>query len=124
MGERKRILVIDDELSIRKLLQMELEDEGYEVVVAEDGLEALDKLSKERFDLITLDIRMPNMDGIDFLGKVREKDKEIPIIICTAYGTHKRDLVVWGADDYVIKSGDLTELKERIKAHLEGRGGG
>ena len=72
MDERKRILVIDDELSIRKLLKMELEEEGYEVVVAEDGIDALDKLSKERFDLITLDIRMPNMDGIEFLTRVRE----------------------------------------------------
>jgi len=118
----KKILVVDDELSFRKLLKMELEDEGYEVELAADGAEALEKLSKERFDLITLDIRMPNVDGIEFLGKVREFDKEIPIIICTAYGTHKRDLIVWGADEYVVKSGDLTELKEKIRKLLEKRG--
>jgi DNA-binding response OmpR family regulator len=124
MGERKRILVIDDESSIRKLMEMELEDEGYDVTVAEDGVDALEKVSQAKYDLITLDIRMPNMDGIQFLGEVRDKDKEVPIIICTAYGTHKQDLVVWGANDYVIKSGDLTELKAKVKAHLHQREGG
>ena len=113
-----RILVVDDEVSIRTLLKMELEEEGHEVLLAEDGIDALEVLEREPIDLITLDIRMPRMDGLDFLGKIREVNKDIPIVICTAYGTHKQDLAVWGADEYVIKSGDLSELKEKIQQLL------
>jgi len=115
------ILVVDDEEYIRKLLKIELEENGYQVILAEDGEEALAKVAENEFDLITLDIRMPKMDGLDFLGHLREMDKDLPVIILTAYGTHKQDMIVWGAEDYIVKSSDLTELKTRIKDILEKR---
>lgn len=115
------ILVVDDEEYIRKLLKIELEEDGYQVILAEDGEEALAKVLENKIDLITLDIRMPKMDGLDFLGRLRDMDKDLPIIILTAYGTHKQDMVVWGAEDYIVKSSDLTELKSKIKNILEQR---
>jgi len=113
------ILVVDDMEYIRKILKIELEEEGYNVITAVDGEDALGKVWENKVDLITLDIRMPNMDGIDFLGRLREADKKLPVIILTAYGTHKQDMVVWGADDYIVKSSDFNELKTTIKNLLQ-----
>ena len=111
----KTVLVIDDEDSIRSLYKEELEDDGYDVLTAETGKKALDILDENDVDIITLDIRMPEMDGLEFLGEVRKKNKEIPIIVCSAFSSYKQDFSVWGADAYVVKSSDLTELKNCIK---------
>ena len=87
---KKTILVLDDEKSIRTLFEEEFKDEGYDVVSTDSGEEALEMLDKgtPHIDLITLDIKMPKMDGLDFLAKVREKHRELPIIICTAYNNY------------------------------------
>jgi len=118
----KRILVVDDEEGIRFLYKEELEEEGYEIELAEDGEEALAKLTRSRPDLVTLDLKMPGMGGLAVLEKIREQDKELPVIICTAYGDYKRDLATWASDAYVVKSSDLTELKRVIKELLENKG--
>lgn len=110
----KSILVVEDEEGIRHLYREELTDEGYEVVTASNGKEALEILESRSFDLITLDIRMPEVDGLEFLGRIRKINMEIPIVICTAYSSYKQDFSVWGADAYVVKTADLTELKEKI----------
>lgn len=114
----KRVLVIDDEENIRLLYKEELADEGYEVSVAASAQEALAKIEAERPDLITLDIRMPGVDGIEFLRLLRERDRDLPVIIVTAYGEYKQDFSVWASDAYVVKSADLDELKAMVRKIL------
>ena len=114
----KRIMVVDDEENIRLLYQEELEEEGYTVDVAANGQEALDKLTSFVPDLITLDIKMPGMDGVETLRRIREIQRDLPVILCSAYGEYKQDLTTWASDAYVIKTSDLTELKETIRTLL------
>ncbi len=114
-----KLLVVDDETNQRKLYEQELLDEGYSVNIASSGQEALEQIEADRPDLVVLDISMPGMDGIEVLGKILSKDKTIPVILNTAYSTYKDNFMTWSADAYVVKSGDLTELKERIKEVLE-----
>jgi DNA-binding response OmpR family regulator len=115
----RTILVVDDDESIRFLYREELEEEGYRLITAADGEEALRKVRRDKPDLITLDIRMPGMDGIEVLHRIREMDKEIPVIMSTAYGEYRSDFKVWASDAYVIKTANLGELKETIKRLLE-----
>ena len=114
----KKILVVDDEENIRFLYQEELEEEGYAVEVAAHGQEALDKLSTFKPDLITLDIKMPGMDGVETLQRIRDVHRDLPVILCSAYGEYKQDLTTWASDAYVIKTSDLTELKDTIRILL------
>ena len=112
----KRILVGDDEENIRMLYQEELQEECYEVTAASNGNEALDILAKaEPFDLVTLDIRMPGMDGINTVRAIKEKYKDLAVVLVTAYGEYKQDFSTWASDAYIVKSADLTELKATIK---------
>jgi DNA-binding response OmpR family regulator len=115
----KRILIVDDEENIRFLYKEELEDEGFVVELAKNGEEALEKLSLFRPDLITLDIKMPGIGGIEALRRIREVERNLPIILCSAYGDYKQDLTTWASDAYVVKSADLTELKSTIRRFLE-----
>ena len=115
----KRILVVDDEEGIRQLYQEELEEEGYEVELAESGKEALKKISKAKPDAVILDLKMPGMGGLEVLERIREQDNDLPVIICTAYGEYKSDLTTWASDAYIVKSADLTELKGVIRGFLE-----
>jgi DNA-binding response OmpR family regulator len=117
------VLLVEDEANQRLLYQTELEDEGYEVMLAADGREALELLESRRPDIIILDISMPNMDGIETLGNVLSRDNSIPVILHTAYSSYKDNFMTWSADDYVVKSSDLTELKERIRHVLSERQG-
>ena len=114
----KTIMVVDDEESVRFLYREELEEEGYRVITAEDGEEALRKVRTEQPDLITLDIRMPGMDGIEVLHRIREIDREIPVIMSTAYGEYRHDFNIWASDAYVIKTANLDELKRNIRRLL------
>jgi DNA-binding response OmpR family regulator len=116
--ERHRILVVDDEENIRLLYKGELEDEGYDVIVAGSGEEALALFEKFPPDLVTLDIKMPGMGGLKTLEQIREKSLEIPVILCTAYGEFRRDFNSWASDAYLVKSSNLTELKNKIKCLL------
>ena len=111
-------MIVDDEENIRFLYKEELEDEGFTVELAENGQEALDKLSLFKPDLITLDIKMPGMDGIETLKRIRENERHLPIIMCSAYGEYKQDLTTWASDAYVVKCADLTELKFTIRKLL------
>ena len=114
----KKILIVDDEESIRLLYKEELEEDGFAVEVARNGKEALEKLSLFRPDLITLDIKMPVMDGIEALKRIREVDRQLPIILCSAYGEYKQDFTTWASDAYVVKCADLTDLKSTIRRLL------
>lgn len=112
---KKRILVVDDEEGLRLLYKEELEDEGWAVSLASSGEESLKMLDHELSDLVLLDIKMPGMDGVEVLRRVKEKWKDLPVILCTAYPHYKHDFGTWASDAYVIKSSDLTELKQVIK---------
>jgi DNA-binding response OmpR family regulator len=115
----KRILIVDDEENIRFLYKEELEDEGYAVDLARNGEEALEKVDHFQPDLITLDIKMPGLNGIEVLKRIREQKRNLPIILCSAYGEYKQDLTTWASDAYVVKCADLTELKQTIRRLLK-----
>ena len=114
----KKILVVDDEANIRELYKEELEDMGYEVTAVTDGMQALALLDKSMFDLVTLDMRMPDMDGIETLRKMKEKNSSLPVIICTAYEEYKHDFGSWCSDAYVVKSADTELLRDTVKKIL------
>lgn len=119
----KKILLVEDEKFQRELYVAELTDEGYAVEEASNGKEAFEKVKDTKYDLVILDIRMPEMDGIEALGKILSRDKKIPIIIHTAYSNYKSNFMTWTADAYVTKSSNLGELKEKISEILVSRSG-
>lgn len=112
-----KILIVDDDQHIRRLYKEELEEEGYEVIIASTGAEALALFEKENPDLVTLDILMPDMDGIKVLRQMKEKKPRLPIIMSTAYD-YRDDFAVWASEAYVVKSAELSELKATIKKLL------
>jgi DNA-binding response OmpR family regulator len=114
----QKILIVDDEPSIRKLYQNTLEKEGYRVLMADSGEAALEELQATTPDLIILDIKMDKMDGIDCLRSIVESKRNIPVILNSAYSSYKRDFSSWLADAYLVKSSDLTPLKEKVKELL------
>lgn len=109
-----KLLVVDDDLNVQRLYKEELEEEGYEVIVASSGKSALEMFEKEKPDLVTLDILMPDIDGISVLRKMKEQRPEVPVLMSTAYD-YRDDFAVWASEAYVVKSSDLSELKEQIK---------
>jgi DNA-binding response OmpR family regulator len=109
-----KILVVDDDLHIQRLYKEEFEDDGYEVVVASNGKEALEMFEKEDPDIVTLDIFLPDMDGIHILRQMKEKNPKIPVIMSTAYD-YRDDFAVWASEAYIVKSSDMEELKAMIK---------
>jgi DNA-binding NtrC family response regulator len=109
-----RLLVVDDEANIRLLYSEELADEGYEVVTAASISEASEKLQEGSFDLAVLDIKLKNESGIELLQKLVKERHNMPVILCSAFSCYKDDFSAWLADGYVVKSGDLTELKHEI----------
>jgi DNA-binding response OmpR family regulator len=116
-----KILIVDDEEGIRMLYAMELEDEGYQVITLPDGKELLDTVEKEHPDVLVLDIKMKEYNGLDLLQQIRKKYYDLPVILNSAYSSFKVDLKAVAADYYVVKSSDLTELKEKLKIALEAR---
>ena len=112
------ILVVEDDKNQRLLYEQELKLEGYEVVTAADGKDALGKIQEQLPDLIIMDINMPKMDGIETMGKILGKNREIPVIINTAYSNYKDNFMSWAADAYIVKSSDLSELKNTVKEVL------
>lgn len=117
----EKILCIDDDQSLILLYHEELSEEGYKVVVAKDGKEALAKFEKEKPHLIVMDIRMPIMNGIEALTAMLGKNRQVPVILNTAYPQYRENFMTWGAEAYLIKSSDLTELKRKIREVLDKR---
>ena len=110
---------MDDELSVQKLLTYPLRKEGYDVVPALDGREALDRLREDSFDLVVLDVMMPKQDGFDVCRQIRARST-VPIIMLTAK-TEEIDKVLGlelGADDYITKPFSMREFRSRVKAAL------
>ena len=115
------ILVIDDEYDIRFLYQEELESEGFRVLTAESGDQALSILSTETPDVITLDLKMPNMSGVDLLQRIKEVKPEIPVIVVTAFDYSHYETKSMPCEGYIVKSSDLTELKKMIVRSIKCR---
>jgi len=109
-----KILVVDDDAHILKLYKLELEEEGYDVTTAGSGKDAMEKFEQHEFDLVTLDILMPDVDGITLLRKMKEIKPRMPIIMSTAYD-YRDDFAVWASEAYLVKSADLTEMKGTIR---------
>lgn len=109
-----QILVVEDDVNQRELYEQELRDEGYEVMLAENAERALELLKATRPDLVVLDICMPGMDGIELLNLILAKDRLMPVVINSAYSQFRDNYRTWPANAYVVKSGDLTELKGKI----------
>ena len=115
----RKVLLVEDEANQRLLYGRELAEEGYEVIEAADGREAVERLEQVHPDVVVLDISMPGMDGIEVLGKILSRDNTIPVIIHTAYANYKDNFMTWSADAYVVKSSDLSELKTTLQEVLE-----
>ncbi|MCX5870775.1 MAG: response regulator [Deltaproteobacteria bacterium] len=114
----KKILLVDDEEGIQLLYQEEFQDEGYEVISAFTGEEALEKFKSEVPNLVILDIQMPGMNGIEVLRQMKMIAPQLPIILSTAYHEYKQDLSAWASDEYIVKSPDLQKLKEAVRKYL------
>jgi DNA-binding response OmpR family regulator len=112
------VLVVEDDHNQRSLYEEELNDEGYRVLTASDGREALKIVQDQKPDLVVLDVNMPVMDGLDTLSQMLEHDNKMPVIINTAYASYKESFTSWSADAYIVKSSDLTELKQTVKKLL------
>jgi two-component system response regulator HydG len=118
-----RILVVDDELNARTALQELLQSEGYQVNIAADGVEALERLAECPPDVVVTDLQMPNMNGMQLLTQLMERDRELPVIVVTAGGELRSAVAAMreGAFDYITKPVDFDELLVSIVRAIESR---
>jgi len=115
-----KILLVDDEADIIEVIQDRLEAYGFSVITAGSGLEALKKLSVEKFDGVFLDVKMPEMGGIEALEEIRKRDTKTPIIIITSSSTREAaiDALAKGANEYILKPFEWDELKTKVQKVL------
>ena len=114
-----KLLIVEDEKNLLELYRMELEEEGYSVATAESGKAGLEISETFQPDLVVLDIKLGDEEGLKVLSDFKHQSKGRPVILNTAFTHYKHDFTSWAADDYVVKSGDLTELKSKIRTLLE-----
>ena len=116
---RKSILVVDDESSVRESLRLILKSQ-YEVFTAADGQEALECIQKEKIDLVTLDLKMPGLSGIDVLREIKKIRDDLEVIIITAYGTptNASESIYFGAGDFILKPFDVFDVTVKVKKSL------
>jgi len=114
-----RVLILEPNRNQRLLLEEELEHEGHTVLSAASAEDALAILATHRADLVVLEIRIPGIDGLDFLGRLHGIDRRLPAVIHTADDSYRSNFLAWVADAYVLKRSDLTKLKEAVRAVLE-----
>lgn len=115
----KKLLLVDDEEAIQMIYREEFEDDGYEVISALDGQSGLLKFKEESPDLVILDIQMPGINGVEVLRQMKMINPAVPVILSSAYQEFKRDLGTWASDDYVVKSGNLDDLKSTVRRLLK-----
>ena len=120
---RPRILVVDDERSMREMLQIVLRRDGYEVVVADNGRDAVARLNGEAFDLLLSDIRMPDLTGVEVLRAAKEINQELVAFMMTAFASTDTavEAMRLGAVDYFVKPFSMDELRLKVRQHLEAR---
>lgn len=115
---RARILVVEDEPMQRQLYCEELAGAGYEAIGVGSALEAEEILSRERVDLVVLDLNIPGVSGLELLPRIHELHPGLPVIIHTAYGNYRDDFISWLADIYLVKSPDVGNLVEAVNELL------
>jgi len=109
------ILVVEDEQNLLELYRSEFEDVGFTVLPAASGQEAIASVKKQRPDVVVLDIKLNDMEGLKVLDEIKSIDKTIPVIINSAYSVYKSDFSSWMADDYIVKSSDISLLLNKVK---------
>lgn len=114
--KKKKILIVDDETDFLNIIKIRLEENKYEVITAVDGAEALRKVEKESPDAVLLDILLPKVDGLRTLKKIREKDKDLPVYIITAFSNEERFKLARkiGASGFIVKTSDLQKEIKNI----------
>lgn len=115
------LLIVEDDVNQRALYEEEMLDEGYNVVTASDGRQALQVAAEAHPDLVIIDVNMPVMDGLDTMSRLIEADRHVPVIIHTAYASYKDSFASWSADAYIVKSSDLSGLKDKVRDLLAER---
>ncbi len=115
----EKILFTDDDLSLLQLYQEEFSEEGYEVILARDGEQALVKFKEEFPHVVIMDIRMPGMDVMEVVRMMLKENPDVSIILNTAYSHYKCNSFAEGAVVYVPKSSDLTKLKQKVREMLD-----
>ncbi len=117
MAEQIKILVVDDDFAMRHSLSSWIKEEGYPVDVAESGEEALEKIKKDKWDIVFLDLKMPGMDGIEVLEKIKSFSEDVVVVMITAYGTIDTAVLAMkkGAYDYILKPFNPDEISVLIK---------
>ncbi len=110
-----KVLVVDDEEHIRRYYTAELSNAGYEVSTVDSGHQILKTIDLFQPDVVVLDIKLAECDGLELLQDIRNHYFDLPVILCSAYGIYKKDPKSITADHYVVKSYDLSELKAKIK---------
>jgi two-component system KDP operon response regulator KdpE len=116
----QHILIVDDEIPIRRFLRTSLSAQGFQVLEAEDGKSALDLLRRHQIDLLILDLGLPDMDGLEIIGRLRQSRSTVPILVLSSRGDEegKVNALDMGADDYVTKPFGMDELLARVRAAL------
>ena len=114
-----KIMIVDDEEYIRQLYAEELNDEGYQVVTVSTGFRIIEKIEREHPDLVVLDVKLREYNGLDILQDIKNRFNDLPVGLCTAYDTFRGDIKSIAADFYVVRSFDLTELKDNIAHTLD-----
>jgi len=108
------ILVVEDEQHLLDLYKSEFEDVGFTVHPAATGREAIESVKRQRPDIVILDIMLNDMEGLQVLDEIKSIDKTIPVIINSAYSIYKADFSSWMADDYIVKSSDISILLNKV----------
>ena len=110
----KTILFVDDEKYLRMLYEREFAQDGYRVLTADSGADALGVLRREPVDIAVVDIRMPGMSGLELMDEMLAARRDLPVILNTAFSSYKDNFQSWLAEAYVVKSSDLSELKNKV----------
>ena len=118
------ILLVEDERNLGLLYESEFGTDGHQVTIARDAREALQAVDQSRPDLVIVDIRLGEpMDGIELMSQLLEQDENLPVIINTGYSQYRQNFMTWGAEAYVVKSSDLSPLKQAVANALQKRAG-
>jgi CheY-like chemotaxis protein len=120
--EKKKILVVDDEADFAKMVKIRLEADNFEVMIANNGIEAIKKIEKEKPDAVLLDVMMPEIDGLSVLRQIRSKDARLPVFVVTAFSNEERIKIAakLNASGFILKSDtDLSSEIKNIKSAIE-----